>query len=128
MFDVLFDVFIHAKPLDAVAQSLSHLYDNGLTFVRELKDFLAKASMDDCLVATKQNFIGDAQLVSEFVVDSDDWVASISGDPAADRAFDDYAEYLVGSVASATSFKFKQSSAVLPKIVQMKMSVNVAVS
>ena len=64
--------------------------------MRELKDLLAKTSIDYCLVATKQELIGDAQLVSESVVSSDDWVVSISGDLAVDWAFDENAEYVVG--------------------------------
>ena len=95
VFDVLFDVFVDAKPPDAVAQLLSHFYDTGVTFVSELKDLLWQASRDDCLIATKQDPIRDAQLVSESGVDSDNWVASISGNPAVDCAFDDYAEFVV---------------------------------
>ena len=53
VFDVLLDVFVNAGPTDSVAQSLSHLYGTGVTFVRELKDLLAKACKDDCL-ATHQ--------------------------------------------------------------------------
>ena len=47
------------------------------------------------MVASKQDSIRDAQLVSKYVVDFDDWVASISWDPAVNSAFDDYAEYVV---------------------------------
>ena len=47
------------------------------------------------MVAKKQYTVLNAQLVSESVVDSDYWVASISGDPAVNCALDDYAEFVV---------------------------------
>ena len=96
MFDVPLDVFVDAEPPDAVSQSLAHLDDTGVSFVRELKNLFTEVRRDDCLVSLKEDPIFDAQLVCKSVVNSEYRIASVGGNPAVDALLDDYAEFVVG--------------------------------